>query len=198
MSTGERIKKIRKDRTLTQIDFGKILGISHSHVSKLEANKERPSETLIRLICAEFYVNREWLVEGIGTEYDKEDLPENWPAEEIELVMHNQSINLSKTLLSSNNPDSQIHSDALFMFQTILEASNIRDDLKPQFKKLLAALTENLFNMNIYYYEINREVQQGKLKKNDAMNRLEGYHALFSKSITDDLAEILSLYKLSL
>lgn len=37
---GERIKEVRKDFSLTQTEFGKKIGVSHSHISKIESNKE--------------------------------------------------------------------------------------------------------------------------------------------------------------
>lgn len=68
MSTiGDRIKEIRKERGLTQVVFGEMMGVSHSHISKIEANKEFPSDTLIKLICLDFGINESWLRTGEGS-----------------------------------------------------------------------------------------------------------------------------------
>lgn len=80
MSTfGERVKEIRMMNKLTQKDFASRLGITPSYVSKLEADKEKSSETLEKLICAEFWISDEWLASGTGemkasaNDYDKFD-----------------------------------------------------------------------------------------------------------------------------
>lgn len=40
MSLGERIKTVRTDNGLTQKDFANLFGLSHSHISNLENNRE--------------------------------------------------------------------------------------------------------------------------------------------------------------
>lgn len=64
---GERIKEIRKDEHLTQVEFAQIFGLSHSHISNIENNRENPSETLLLFICSKFNVCYDWLVDGTGT-----------------------------------------------------------------------------------------------------------------------------------
>ena len=41
MSLGERIKTVRTDNGLTQKDFANLFGLSHSHISNLENNREK-------------------------------------------------------------------------------------------------------------------------------------------------------------
>ncbi|MGE7225616.1 helix-turn-helix domain-containing protein [Paenibacillus sp. PDC88] len=64
---GDRFKEIRKERGLTQAAFGEMMGVSHSHISKIEANKESPSDTLIKLVCLDFSINENWLRTGEGS-----------------------------------------------------------------------------------------------------------------------------------
>lgn len=66
MTIGERLKIVRKSNNLNQNDFSKKLGISQTHVSKIENNVENPSNTLLRLIALEFNVPIEWLEKGEG------------------------------------------------------------------------------------------------------------------------------------
>lgn len=56
--TGSQIKEIRKMHGLSQQEFGARLGVSHAHISKIESGKEKPSETLLRLIRYEFRIDR--------------------------------------------------------------------------------------------------------------------------------------------
>lgn len=65
----ERIKKIRKDKGLTQEAFAEKLGVKRNTVATYEMGKSNPSSAIISLICATFSVNREWLEKGIGEMY---------------------------------------------------------------------------------------------------------------------------------
>lgn len=67
MTLGERMKFVRKSNKMNQVDFAKTLGISQTHVSKIEKDIERPSETLLRFTSYMFAVNIEWLKTGEGT-----------------------------------------------------------------------------------------------------------------------------------
>lgn len=64
----ERIKQIRKAKELSQVEFGKKIGIGKTSVSKLETGENSPSEQTIILICKEFGVNEVWLRTGEGGE----------------------------------------------------------------------------------------------------------------------------------
>ena len=63
-SVGERVLEIRKDAKLTQISFAKQIGISQTHVSKIEKGVEHPSQTLIKYISYSYTVNEERLKTG--------------------------------------------------------------------------------------------------------------------------------------
>ncbi len=65
-SLGDRIKEIRKENSLTQLAFAKEVGISQTHVSKIEKGVENPSETLIKFICYKYFISEEWLKLGMG------------------------------------------------------------------------------------------------------------------------------------
>ncbi|MDK1716394.1 helix-turn-helix domain-containing protein [Dellaglioa algida] len=50
MTTGERIKKLRKDRGLTQSELAKEIGISRSYMSEIESDKRNMSiKTLTKI-----------------------------------------------------------------------------------------------------------------------------------------------------
>lgn len=65
-SLGSRIKEIRKSQKMTQTDFGNLFGLSPSHISNIENDRENPSATLVLFICSKFNINKEWLTSGIG------------------------------------------------------------------------------------------------------------------------------------
>lgn len=66
MSTiGERIRLIRKEKKLTQVELGKLIGISGAGVSYIESGGSNPTDAAIKLICATYHVSYRWLTEGI-------------------------------------------------------------------------------------------------------------------------------------
>lgn len=69
MEIYERIRKLRKNYLhMSQTDFGKHLGVSRSVINNIELNAlARPEQklSLLKLICKEFSVNEEWLMNGI-------------------------------------------------------------------------------------------------------------------------------------
>ena len=67
MTLGERVNFVRKNNKLNQQDFAKLLGISQTHVSKIEHGIENPSETLLLFISYKFAVNINWLKEEQGS-----------------------------------------------------------------------------------------------------------------------------------
>ena len=80
MEIYERIRDLRKkDLHLSQTEFGERLGVSRSVIKNIELNAlARPDqkEPLYKLICKEFHVNYNWLMNGEGDPFC-EDLIED-------------------------------------------------------------------------------------------------------------------------
>lgn len=66
MTLGERIKEIRKDNKLTQKEFADKISVSRPFISRIEADKEKPSETLMKLMSATFGIELDWIMQGTG------------------------------------------------------------------------------------------------------------------------------------
>lgn len=66
-TVGTRVKVVRNQAKLTQAQFANEIGISQTHVSKIEKDVEHPSQTLIRLISIKYNIDEEWLVHGVGS-----------------------------------------------------------------------------------------------------------------------------------
>lgn len=62
----ERIKKLRRELSLTQQEFADRLGTARNNIAGYETGKRSPSEAVISLICREFNVNERWLRTGEG------------------------------------------------------------------------------------------------------------------------------------
>lgn len=82
---GDRIRKIREEKSLTQAAFGKKLFLERSAISLIERNLRTPTERVLQDICREFHVNKQWLTNGEGDMFlapSDEDLNE-----QIERIM---------------------------------------------------------------------------------------------------------------
>lgn len=66
MTLSERIKQIRRENDMTQIEFARKLKISGPSVSKLEKGENNPSDQTIALISREFNISENWLRTGEG------------------------------------------------------------------------------------------------------------------------------------
>lgn len=64
---GERLSQVRS--ALSKAAFARELGVQPPYIGMLESGKSTPSETLTKLICAEFKINKEWLLTGKGWAY---------------------------------------------------------------------------------------------------------------------------------
>lgn len=66
MTVGERIAFFRKSIKINQSDFAKSVGITQSHISKIENNQDEPSDKLLQRILAVWGMDRNWLLHGEG------------------------------------------------------------------------------------------------------------------------------------
>ena len=66
MTIGERIKVLRKEKNLSMEDFGSVIGMGKSAVSRIENGFNGTTDQTIRSICREFGVNEQWLRTGEG------------------------------------------------------------------------------------------------------------------------------------
>lgn len=62
-----RIAVLRKELDLSMEKFGNKIGVTKSSINKIEKGENNPSEQTIKLICREFNVNQDWLVNGNGS-----------------------------------------------------------------------------------------------------------------------------------
>jgi transcriptional regulator with XRE-family HTH domain len=65
----DRIRQIRKNAGLTQVEYGRRLGVAGNTVTNYENGMREPSNAIITAICREFNVNEEWLRTGKGSMY---------------------------------------------------------------------------------------------------------------------------------
>lgn len=66
MTLKDRIKKIRKENKLTQVEFGERIGVKGNTITNYENGLRNPTDAIILSICREFNINEEWLRTGKG------------------------------------------------------------------------------------------------------------------------------------
>jgi transcriptional regulator with XRE-family HTH domain len=71
MTIYERIILLRHTEKLTQPIFAEKISISKGYIAALELGKKPVNDRIIKLICAVFKVNEDWLRDGIDPMYLK-------------------------------------------------------------------------------------------------------------------------------
>lgn len=66
MTINERIKMVRSAEKMTLVEFGAIIGLGKSAISKMEQPGATIIDQNIKLICSELNVNENWLRTGEG------------------------------------------------------------------------------------------------------------------------------------
>ena len=62
----ERIKQVRKESGLNQVEFGARVGVKGNTIGNYELGLRNPSDAVIFSICREFNINKDWLEKGEG------------------------------------------------------------------------------------------------------------------------------------
>lgn len=66
MNIYERFKLLRKEKKLSQTEFGERIGVSRGVINNIERALVEPKDLLIKQVCKEYHVNYLWLTEGKG------------------------------------------------------------------------------------------------------------------------------------
>lgn len=89
----ERIRLLREDKALSRAAFGKKLGVSGDVINNLERGRVELKDHMLKLICAEFSVNEDWLRNGTKPMYIQppvfslDDFVKQRGASELELAI---------------------------------------------------------------------------------------------------------------
>ena len=87
MTINERVKEIRKAKSLTQEEFGEKIGVSRSAVTNIEKGNRSVTDQMFRSICREFGVQEAWLRDGEEPMFQPE------PVDEIEAICRKYGLN---------------------------------------------------------------------------------------------------------
>lgn len=73
MDIADRLKKLRKEKKLSQTEFGERVGVTIGVIKNIEHKLVEPKELFIKQVCKEYHVNYIWLTEGVGEMYNNYD-----------------------------------------------------------------------------------------------------------------------------
>lgn len=75
MSTvGNRVRKIRKELSLSQDDFGQKIGLSRAGIAAVEADKNKFSQDVLYKIMTTFDINLNYLIGDMGEMFNCSNL----------------------------------------------------------------------------------------------------------------------------
>lgn len=174
MTLGERVKFVRKNNELNQADFAKRLGISQTHVSKIEKNVENPSETLLKLISIEFGISEEWLKTGTGEMVIDECLPLILDKSFLNVKVKELKENIEYLLSSDSNFEYGVYAYSLNLFTMLFRTFEKRlskEKYLDYIQQIETIIGNFLFLcLNMYYNEKNSNAKKEDLL--DTINKL--------------------------
>ena len=68
---GMRIRQLRKEKGLTQIQLADIIYVSESYIALIESGKRNPSIEIVSKLADVFHVTTDYIVNGSEAEEDK-------------------------------------------------------------------------------------------------------------------------------
>lgn len=72
MDAKERIKAVRLELKLTQVEFGRRIAVAQSYLASIENGQREITPKIFKLVCSEYGVNEKWLESGEGEMFKSE------------------------------------------------------------------------------------------------------------------------------
>jgi repressor LexA len=85
MSLGTRLVELRKEKGMKQYDLATALRVTPSYISRIEADKVVPSDTLVSMLGFIFHVEEQWIKTGEGIKESRIDRIREYVNEEPDL-----------------------------------------------------------------------------------------------------------------
>jgi transcriptional regulator with XRE-family HTH domain len=173
MSMGERFRELRTSLGLNQKGFADRLGISQTYVSSIENGKEIPSTSLIKLMCMKTNMSENWLVNGIGSPFNKIE----YTTEDKSIIEDYESLRnrLDKTISNLSKTDLVNAVNAFRSFVRLIDQTVDGDDLPVYLDSISNAL--NSMNTLIYQSSIislpKNEPQKWLYYKNECYAKID-------------------------
>lgn len=186
MSTvADRIKFVRKHFHLNQMEFAGIIGMSQTHISKIESGKDNASDKVLLTICSEFNINFDWLKNGIGVMEDKS---------ESSRTPNDIALQIKKYLMSSSGIESDLCSIFLEKLPVLFQCGSGRPE------KCSNDIVLQIFDLLDNVIKLNRcldEETKSITSSDDPKEHIDGAFWIrdnYEKKIRDNIENLVNLY----
>ena len=172
-----RIKELRKQLEMSQVEFAKNLGVTNAHISKIEKGGTVPSNALIKLISKEYKVSEIWLKTGVAPIFicEIEDRTEEQLASSTDIF--------NKLLSSDSYRLRGLAADLKLLFSNITDINYIDED---QMAEYLTIVKNMFFLINQYNSIIKEHLYSRQLVIDDIMDKhFENYKSGIENCITE-------------
>ena len=186
-SISTRIKDVRKEKKLTQAAFAENLGITPSYVSKLEAGKENASDTLLKLICMEFEVNQQWLMNGEG---ERHSSLSDSNKDDSDFILGSALRDLQKLLNTTSNVKYSNYSYSTGSLVSILLADGIDTSYEFEYLANIEMLMSNLLRVLSSFRRLLLEKKLSQIETDVVIANLKSSFY----SIDNALFDVLTIY----
>lgn len=155
MEMHDRIKELRKKHLkMTQEEFGQRLGVTRDTIGNIELNRlARPDQklSLIKLMCKEFNVNEEWVLNGTGPMFVQ---PETFSLDSFvkERGMSERELRILKRYFAL---DPKTRQEALSYFLDNLDGDDEKDESEMTFDELIAECPKTPEELERLYPPVN-------------------------------------------
>lgn len=172
-----RIKELRKELCMSQVEFAKNLGVTNAHISKIEKGGTVPSDALIKLISKEYKVNENWLKTGDEPLfiYEVEEKTDEY------LVNSNETFH--KLLTSDSYILRELAAELKFTFSNITDVTYLSEKQKIEY---LTAVKKMFSIIDQYNLLVKDHVYSKQMIINDTIDKhFENYKIEIEQCINE-------------
>lgn len=131
MEIYERIRELRKKHLKMSMEvFGKRLGVSRDTINNIELNRlARPDQkmSLYKLICSEFGVSEEWLLNGTGDMWDNKEAEYGTLIDRVMTGQNEFAKNIFKTFALFDEKDWETLQAMIEKYLNVADAEDVPD-----------------------------------------------------------------------
>ena len=173
-SVGQNIKKIRKEKGITQEEMAKILGISRSYLANLEAGRKNVGENTINKMAEKSGMSAYYLTTGEKTTYDMnvvelDKLVEDEVHSILKEVKKKPDEKLKESLLELSNT----HLSAIEVIYLLNAINYLHDATTEELKVIASILRSLLYNKDVLNRKPIFPEDAEPVKKEDVLKDIE-------------------------
>lgn len=172
-----RIKELRNQLCMSQVEFAKNLGVTNAHISKIEKGGTVPSDALIKLISKEYQVNEHWLKTGIEPIFIYEI------TDKAEEQLIHSTTTFNRLLSSDSYMLRGLAAELKFSFSSITDVTCLEENHKLEY----LTIVKNMFSLiNQYNLVVKDHLCSKQMVIDDIMdNHFDNYKAGIEKCINE-------------